>query len=159
MLKSSLSLATPIFLLSRSLSAGAEPIKLAYNSDWLPYSFSVGKSVAGILPDVMREIIEKRMSQRIVQTGSPWKRVQLQDKKGLADAFVTVPTMTRLTYALSKKILSIRLRCAPLSKKTAPPMKVSSMIRVSKRLTNFAFATYWAMALPRVFITNIRLIS
>jgi|TARA_B100002003_G_scaffold123387_1_gene113940 hypothetical protein len=75
MLKSSLSLATLIFLLTGSLSAGAEPIKLAYNSDWLPYSFSVGKSVAGILPDVMREIIEKRMGQRIVQTGSPWKRV------------------------------------------------------------------------------------
>ncbi|MBT3916911.1 MAG: transporter substrate-binding domain-containing protein [Rhodospirillaceae bacterium] len=106
-----------ILVLANFHTVKAEPVKLSYNSDWPPYSSGVGKSVAGILPNVMREIIEKRMGFRVLQTGSPWKRVQLQVKKGLSDAFVTVPTKTRLDYAYSSNNIVYSLEMRAIVKK------------------------------------------
>lgn len=102
-------------------TVGAEPIKLSYNSDWPPYSSGVGKKVSGILPDLMREIIEKRMGLKVEQSDAPWKRVQLLVEKGLHDAFVTVPTQKRLNYAHSSKntVYSLEMRAVVKKDSTA----------------------------------------
>ena len=102
-------------------SATAEPIKLSYNSDWPPYSSGVGKKVNGILPDLMREIIENRMGLEVEQRGTAWKRVQLRGKKGLSDIFVTVPTATRKKYAISSKgiVYSLEMRAVVKKGSTA----------------------------------------
>jgi len=145
MLKNLLVFIALILLLARFHAATAEPVKLAYNSDWPPYSSGVGKNVSGILPDVMREIIEKRMGREIAHTGSPWKRVQLRVKKGLADAFVTVPTKTRLNYALSSKgtVYSLEIRAVVKKNSTAhdslkndPGIQTFSKLRVCDILGN-----------------------
>lgn len=91
-------------------TARAESIKLSYNSDWPPYSFGIGNKVRGIFPDLMREIIESRMGQKVEQSGTAWKRVQLMAEKGLVDAFVTLPTEKRKNMLIHRKVLFIRLK-------------------------------------------------
>ena len=49
----------------------SETIKLSYNSEWAPYSLGLGPSVGGVLPELLREIIEKRMGISVYQNGGP----------------------------------------------------------------------------------------
>ncbi len=161
-----LALTTLIFVLAISQTATAEPVKLAYNSDWPPYSSGVGKDVVGILPDVMREIMEKRMGLSVVQSGSPWKRVQLQVKKGLSDAFVTVPTKTRLNYAHSSKsiVYSLEMRAivkkdsiAHASLKNDPGIETFNKLRVCDILGNgFAKNFYGKHRIDFMTASNVR---
>jgi len=80
-------------------TAQAQNLKLSYNSDWPPYSAGPQTSVAGILPELMREIVEVRMGLGASHHGAPWNRAQGEVEKGRLDAFVTVPTAARLKYA------------------------------------------------------------
>jgi polar amino acid transport system substrate-binding protein len=128
-----------------STTAQAEPIKLSYNSDWPPYSSGIGSKVNGILPDLMREIIEKRMGQKVEQSGAAWKRAQLMVEKGLADAFVTVPTNKRKKYANSSLgiVYSLEMRAvvkkdsaAHISLKSDSGIKTFHKLRVCDILGN-----------------------
>ncbi len=166
MLKNILIFTALILVLARLHAANAEPVKLSYNSDWPPYSSGVGKNVTGILPDVMREIIENRMGQKVIQTGSPWKRVQLQVKKGLADAFVTVPTKTRLSYAHSSKsiVYSLEMRAIVKKDSTAhdslkndPGIETFNKLRVCDILGNgFAKNFYGKHKIDFMTASNVR---
>lgn len=80
-----------------------DPIRLSYNSDWSPYSYDTGVDVKGILPDLMHEIVAKRMNHPIAQYGSPWSRAQRYVQVGDLDGFVTTPTAERLDYTVRSK--------------------------------------------------------
>ena len=97
--------------------AVANELKLSFNSDWPPYSVGVGADVHGILPELMREIIEKRMGIRLSNTGAPWKRAQAMVKKGSQDGFVTVATEKRLAFANSSENVVYTLEMRPLVKR------------------------------------------
>jgi len=90
------------WLVSSSVLAD-DKIRLSYNSDWPPYSYGVGMAVTGILPDLMREIVENRMGLKVVQNGAPWKRAQILVERGGMDALVTVPTAKRLKFSKSSE--------------------------------------------------------
>jgi len=79
----------------------AAELKMSYNSDWPPYSSGVGSTVRGILPDLITEIVEKRMGIKVNHHGYPWKRAQHAVERGNLDAMVTVPTENRLAYSRS----------------------------------------------------------
>ncbi len=79
-------------------ASAAESFKLSVNSEWPPYSIGTGKAADGILPKLVREIVEKRMGIEVAVFGSPWKRAQIFVKSGKLDALVTVPTEGRLGY-------------------------------------------------------------
>lgn len=81
----------------------AAELRMSYNSDWPPYSSGVGETVKGILPDLMTEIVGKRMGMKVRHLGYPWKRVQRAVELGSLDAMVTVPTDARLNYARSSR--------------------------------------------------------
>jgi polar amino acid transport system substrate-binding protein len=94
--------------------ANAASLKVAFNSDWPPYSTGAAGTVSGILPDLIEEIVSTKMGVKVEAVGYPWARVQHLVKVGQVDAFVTVPTKTRLTYALSSKesAYAIEMRAA-----------------------------------------------
>lgn len=89
-------------------------LKIAYNSDWPPYSMGAANSVHGILPDLIEEIISKKVGVEVEAVGYPWARVQHLVKSGYVDGFVTVPTKARLNYALSSNEIaySVEMRAA-----------------------------------------------
>lgn len=89
--------------ISSSSQITASEFKLSYNSDWPPYSSGVGEKVTGILPKLLTEIIEKRMKVPVSNSGSAWKRAQLQVERGRLDGIVTVPTDKRLVYSRSSE--------------------------------------------------------
>ncbi len=92
-----------IALTLASIGTEAGELKMSYNSDWPPYSAGVGNEVKGILPALMTEIVEKHMGMTVAHHGYPWKRAQRAVEMGQLDAFVTVPTDARLSYADSSK--------------------------------------------------------
>jgi len=97
-------LAFVLIALSLSLSSAeslARTLKVGFNSDWAPYSVGSAEAVEGILPDLIREVLTKQMGVPVDVVGYPWARVQHLVENGEVDAFVTVPTIQRLEYALS----------------------------------------------------------
>ncbi len=146
--------------------ANAEPIKLSYNSDWAPYSSGVGKTVRGILPDLMSEIIENRMGLNIEQSGTAWKRVQLKVEKGLADVFITVPTAKRRNYSHSSEgiVFSLEMRAvvkkggvAHKSLKSNPNINTFHTLRVCDILGNgFAQNFYGKHKIKFITASNVK---
>ena len=72
---------------------------MSFNSDWPPYSYGEGRSVQGILPALMTEIVEKRMGMKISHYGYPWNRAQRAVETGKLDTMVTVPTESRFAFS------------------------------------------------------------
>lgn len=81
----------------------ADAFKITYNADWPPYSSGSMEKVRGILPDLLNEIIGKRMGYTLRHGGYPWKRAQAQVESGAWDGIVTFPSTRRLTYTISSK--------------------------------------------------------
>lgn len=97
-----------------SSGAAAAELRMSYNSDWPPYSSGVGETVKGILPDLMTEIVGKRMGMKVRHLGYPWKRVQRAVELGSLDAMVTVPTDARLNYARSSRQVVYTVEMRPV---------------------------------------------
>jgi len=100
--------------------ADQETISISFNSDWPPYSFGVGPDVDGILPKLMRAIIEGEMGMRLVVNGNPWTRAQSKVKNGDLDALVTVATKARLNYTVASESTVFKLQMRPVIKVDGP---------------------------------------
>ncbi|MDE1460755.1 substrate-binding periplasmic protein [Spartinivicinus poritis] len=90
----------------------AKEIKIAYNSDWPPYSYTdkTDGIVKGILVDLLDHLFIEQLGIKTINYGYPWKRVQSEAKAGLMDAFITVPTKPRLEYALRSRNIVYTLK-------------------------------------------------
>ena len=55
--------------------------------------------IVGILPDVVNEIMGRRLEMPVSLQGLPWARAQLLVQDGSADGFCTLPTPARRDYA------------------------------------------------------------
>ncbi|WP_163833726.1 substrate-binding periplasmic protein [Spartinivicinus ruber] len=88
-----------------AIPLAAKEIKIAYNSDWPPYSYTDKRDgvVKGILVDLLDSLFIEQIGIKTANFGFPWKRVQSEAKAGLMDAFITVPTQQRLEYALRSR--------------------------------------------------------
>ena len=89
-----------------SLAWGVKParaadFKVAFYNTFAPLSFEGDDhAITGILPDMMTEIIGKRLGLPVSLQGLPWARAQALVQDGSVDAFCTNPTPARLDYAL-----------------------------------------------------------
>jgi polar amino acid transport system substrate-binding protein len=90
-------------LFSAISTVTADPFKMAYNSDWPPFSSGAGKDVGGILPDLLQHLIATKLGMDTSHAGYPWKRAQHTVKSGKLDALLTVPTNARLAWSQSSK--------------------------------------------------------
>lgn len=93
-----------IFLfLAPSTGFAAEPLSVVYFDSYTPLSWADNGNEHGILIDIVKEAVGKRLDRPIQFNGYPWARAQLQVKEGRADAFITVPTKERLSYTQCSK--------------------------------------------------------
>ncbi len=97
--------------------AFAEPFVIAYNSDWPPYSIGYGDTVRGILPDLLEELIGRRMGMQVAHVGYPWKRVQEAVRNGEVDAMITFASDERKGYAHASPSIVYTLKQRPVVKK------------------------------------------
>ena len=84
-------------------AARAADMKVAFNSDWAPYSMGAVGDVQGILPELITELVSNQLGVPVEIIGYPWARVQHLVEQGHADAFITMPADSRLQYALTSR--------------------------------------------------------
>ncbi len=90
---------TTVSLLNSNI-AKADNLKIVYFNAFSPMSFENDeKRMAGILPDIMTEILGRRMKLPITMEGMPWARAQASVQDGTADIFCTLATPVRRGYA------------------------------------------------------------
>jgi len=124
-------------LLVTPLSLSAEPFRMVYNSDWPPFSSGNGKSVGGILPDLLQNLIGNRMGVATTHSGFPWKRAQHTVKAGKLDAMVTVPTVKRLEWSKSSEAVVYLVEMRAVVKRGSKAERVLSANPQASALADF----------------------
>jgi len=80
--------------------AMAADFNVVFYDSFAPLSFlDDDHKIVGILPDVVNEIMGRRLEVPVALQGLPWARAQLLVQDGSADAFCTLPTPARRDYA------------------------------------------------------------
>ena len=121
-------------------SAADNPFKIVYASAWPPYSEGEGPNVRGILPALMKELLEQKMGVSVEHVGVPWARAQQMVKKGVADAFVTAPTAERLTFARSSTEFVYSVEFSPaVIKGSKIQKKISEGAKIPNDISKFGF--------------------
>jgi polar amino acid transport system substrate-binding protein len=116
---------------------GAETIKIAYNSDWPPYSYGVGDKVQGVLPGLMEELFVTHLGMKVEHGGFPWVRAQEVVKAGIYDVMVTFASDTRLDYAYSSKNVVYNLIQRPVVAKGSKAERELTLNPDVKTLSHF----------------------
>lgn len=121
MLRTILSILAAFGLFTAAAANAEETLKLSVNSNWAPYSATQKGVSDGILPALVREIVETRMGVKLVTHGYPWGRAQKLVENGNLDALVTVPTDARLKFAERSEgtVYKFEMRAAVKSDSTA----------------------------------------
>lgn len=80
--------------------ARAADFNVVFYDSFAPLSFlDDDHKIVGILPDVVSEIMGRRLQVPVSLQGLPWARAQALVQDGSADAFCTLPTPARRDYA------------------------------------------------------------
>ncbi|WP_120497216.1 ABC transporter substrate-binding protein [Kiloniella sp. EL199] len=86
------------FLLFSPFVAAAAPLKLAFPENYAPMIWTENGQMKGVIIDVLNKILRNKLNIETRYDGYPWSRAQVKVKKGLSDAFVTIPIPERLEY-------------------------------------------------------------
>jgi polar amino acid transport system substrate-binding protein len=131
-----------------ALIAGVRPSRAAnlravfYNA-FAPVSFeNESHQIVGILPDMMTEILERRMKLPVVMQGLPWARAQAEVQDGNADLFCTVPTQARLDYAVFTQRPALTLKIELFYAVDNPRRAEIEAIRTIEHLKGFRQGDY-----------------
>jgi len=76
-------------LLTASSVFAEEEMKFAFGSDAAPFAWEEDGKTQGILPDIAKEIVEKRLGIKVSIHFHPWKRSQYLVQQGILDAHIT----------------------------------------------------------------------
>lgn len=130
----------------------AQPMRIAYNEDWNPYSYKGDDGAArGILVDVLEEALVRRMGLKVEHYGYPWNRVQLHVQQGTQDAFITVPTEERLAYSVSSSetafVVEMRAFVASASPHYSALLKVRKISEFAQFRVCDIYGNGWAKRL------------
>ncbi|WP_156176691.1 substrate-binding periplasmic protein [Kiloniella spongiae] len=78
-------------------------MKLAFPENYAPMIWTENGQMKGVVIDVLNTVLRNKLSIETQYDGYPWARAQVNVKKGLADAFITIPTPERLEYTVCSK--------------------------------------------------------
>lgn len=94
-----------VLLISPTIEARAiqnlphKPMVIVFAAGYPPYSEDTENGEAqGILIEMAKEVLQKKLYIPLELKIYPWKRSQEMVRQGLADAFITVPTIERSIY-------------------------------------------------------------
>lgn len=135
-----------IVLLLASLYASplmaAKPMKITYSDKYPPRSWLEDGKMKGILVDIITEALEKRLGIALIHEGYPWARAQAMVKKGLADAFITVPTEKRKAYTVVSREPVIRFNLFLATQKENPKLDLLKKVKTIDELKPFTLVDY-----------------
>jgi polar amino acid transport system substrate-binding protein len=83
---------------------GQSVIKIAYYENYYPLSYIEDGKIKGLLVDIAKYILEKKMHYKVILEGFPWERAQDYVKKGTFDAHITVKNKDREKFLIFNKI-------------------------------------------------------
>lgn len=90
-----------ISIFSQAVHANSPKSITFATSNWPPVIFiDENNESAGLYNDILQEIFVTKLGMKINHKELPWKRVQLEVKRGVSDCFISVPTKDRLAYAV-----------------------------------------------------------
>ncbi len=126
-------LSAAICIATWSLATAREPIVVAYNSDWGPYSKGQSNEVHGILPEVLDQIFKSELNMAVKHVGYPLKRVLKGVETGAVDAMISIPTPQRRRYAIESQegVYRVELRSVERVKHHHAP--IMATIKPSKK--------------------------
>ena len=124
-------------------SAATTAIKVAFYDTFAPFSFTDDQhGMTGILPDMMQEILGRRMGLTVSAQGLPWARAQIMVQDGSADAFCTLPTPVRLGYASFTQISVAQMEVALFYATDNPRRTEIEAIQTIEQLKGFRQGDY-----------------
>lgn len=126
-------------MLSSMGKAGENEIHVVYANKWPPFSSGDGDDVVGILPDIVRTIIEERMGYKVIHEGVPWARAQKNVEFGQADAFITTPTEERLNYSIRSETDVVQMPFQAFTRAQGVAFDQLKQRPVNADLTNFNY--------------------
>jgi polar amino acid transport system substrate-binding protein len=87
-----------MFFVLASGSSSAADLRIAYNSQWYPYSYGEAGEVRGIMVELLENLLGERLGYQLRHRGYPWSRAQHYVEQGEEDALFTYPSDQRLQY-------------------------------------------------------------
>lgn len=104
-------------------------IKIAYASNWQPYSYKNLKTGKpdGVLVKLMEEIFHNKLGIKIIHELQPWSRAQNSVKNNVLDVLFSKSTEDRLAYTYSSKPFYFTEWSLFVSKKNANFEKILSL--------------------------------
>ena len=142
----SLCVIVPSVVVASSLgarSSRADDLKVVYYNAFAPASFeNEAHAIVGILPDMMTEILGRRLNLPLAMQGMPWARAQASVQDGSADVFCTLPTPARLDYAVFTKHPAITLKIELFYAVDNPKRQQIETIRTVEQLQGFRQGDY-----------------
>lgn len=93
------------FILPQTVLAQNSPKSITFaTSYWPPIAFVDNNGIGqGLYNDILQEIFVNTLGMKLEHKELPWKRVQLEVKRGVTDCFISVPTEDRLAYAVQSE--------------------------------------------------------
>lgn len=119
-----------------------DPVRLVFAADLAPLSFEEQGVKQGILIDVAREILERRLGQPVDVGLYPWERAQQMVMRGEADGFVTIATKARAVYANCGRIPVLRTPLHPLVRAENPRRREIELATSLAELKPFEIVSY-----------------
>lgn len=89
-----------VLLASPGVSAGDDRLKFAFAENAPPYSYSLDDRAAGLFPELVQLVFSFTQGYTVDSAVMPWSRAQHNVSRGLADGFLTYPSMERQDYAI-----------------------------------------------------------
>ncbi|MGD9007818.1 MAG: transporter substrate-binding domain-containing protein [Desulfobacteraceae bacterium] len=115
-----LAMASPVF--------ADDVMKFAFGSDAAPFAWEEDGQVYGLLPDIAREVIEKRHGIKVSFHLHPWKRAQHLVRQEILDAHITNGPL-RKEWAEHGQEVVLMLRVKPFVKKGGPKFEELKKIK------------------------------
>lgn len=113
-----------------------------YYDNYRPRSWAEDGKMRGILIDIIDEAVGKRLGIPVTHTGYPWKRAQYMVEKGMADAFITIPTMERRAYTVIGEEPILVFTLSIVTRKDHPRSMEMEAITSVKQLRGYKIADY-----------------
>lgn len=130
------------FSLLISPVAYAQTLKVVFSENYVPLSWRKETKMTGILIDILKESLNTRLDIKTTYTGYPWKRAQSLVERGLADAFVTVPTKSRKEFTVCSVEPAVTVDVSIYTHKDNPRMKELLRVKSYADLKDFVGIDY-----------------
>ncbi|WP_419784635.1 substrate-binding periplasmic protein [Maridesulfovibrio sp.] len=129
-------------------------MRIVYYDDFAPYSYSEKGKTKGIFVDILDGVLRDRLGIRLSHKSYPWERAQKLVKCGKADAFVTIETPERLSYAESSYVSILPVELSVFISRKSPRYEHLRNVRTVEELSAYSLCQYIGNGWARQNLTS-----